>query len=285
MALTIQLIDPNNPVSQGPSVINQNLTAIKAEMDSIESFLNPSSSTLKLTNLTTGLPVGGAEVATIVVTKNSGDVISVSPAGGALTFKVATDGTTTGLKFVASGTGGGDISTFYKATFADVVTVNAKATINGALDLMSTNSIVLAKYTQVTIANANTGASAVSPVDFSKAQLVYMDCYNTGSALSNSGQIKLDTTNMTNGQVIEVHLSRKNTGGQSFYNGTTGNEIFCYMNTNGSGITTISASTVPTFTPQAGPDSQSWIRLQWFNTGGSNYKFLVLDSHNVTGVS
>jgi len=283
MALTITLIDPNDPVSSGPSVINQNLTAIKAVIDSIQGVLNDTDKTLKLTTLTT-VAAGSMEASAAVFTKGSGDVLMVNPSAGGVVWKVDSNGVSTGLKFVATGTGVSDISTFKKSQFDDDMTVNGDITVNGKLKLTGTDAILVQKYGTFTIVDANTGASASTPLDISKAQIVHLNCNNSGSSLANSGAIKLDTSNFTEGQIWEIHLLRKNTGGQKFYNGTSGNEIFAFIDANGSGYTTISSSTMPTFAPSTSPDNQSWMKCQWCNIGGGVYRMVVLDSVNVTGV-
>lgn len=285
MALTITLVDPNTPLSQGPGTINANFSAIKAEFDSIEGFLNPVSQTLRMTTLVGSIPTGGAEVATISVTKSSSVVLAIVPGGGGATATINADGTFTGLKFVATGTGVGDISTFNKVAINDATTITANITINGAVDFKGANTAILHKYATLTIVDANTGPSAVSPVDLSKHQYVFLDCSNSGGVLANSGRIKLDTTNMKDGHILYVHLAVKNTSAQSFYNGTSGSELFAYYNTAGAGITSISSSTYPTFTPSSTPNTQSWMKLQWQNIGGGSYRFVVLDHFNVTGVS
>ncbi len=285
MALTITLIDPNTPLSAGPGTLNANLSAIKAEFDSVESFLNPVAQTLRMTSLVGSVPAGGAEFATVSITKNSGTVLAIVPGGGGAVATVNADGTYTGLKFVATGTGIGDVSTFNKVAINDACSISANVTINGVVDFKGANTATLYKYNTLTVVDANTGPSAPSPLDLSNAQYVFLDCTNGGGVLANSGRIKLDTTNMKDGQIIRIILAAKNTSTQAFWNGTPGNELFAYFNTAGTGITSISSATYPTFIPGSTPNTQSRMTLQWQNIGGGVYRFVVLDSLNVTGVS
>ena len=139
----------------------------------------------------------------------------------------------------------------------------------------------------MTTAVGNTPPAAV-PLDLHLCQIVLLDASNSGGALSNGGCIQLNTTNMVDGQIIEIYLTVNNSSSAvGFYNGpSVGNEIFAFMDTAGAGITSISSSVMPTFAPGTNPPlSQSYMKLQYINIGGGNYRFLVLEQLNVLNAS
>jgi hypothetical protein len=157
--------------------------------------------------------------------------------------------------------------------------------MNGVLDLAKTNSVVKNKYTRINVVSANTGASAATPLDLSKQNRVFLDYTNGGSALSNGGQVKLDTTNFVDGQELEIHCAGTNSAGMAFRNGTNGSEIFAYIDPSTGGFSTISALTMPTFAPQASPNNQSYMRCMWTNIGSNVFRLVILESVRMTGVS
>ncbi len=282
MAYTATLIDPNTPISGGPTVININFTAIAAEFASIENFLNPSAQTLRMTSLFSSIPAGGAEAASISLSKSSGNAIIIAPSGGTVNYTVDVNGVTTGLKYIATGTGGGDISIFQKSTFNGATINNASSTFNSVVDFRGATTVIQSKYNLITITSSMIGSGATTPLDLSKEDVAIIDCSNGAVGFGGSPYIKLDTTNLKDGQIINIYLAAVNTDGQGLYNG---DGLFYYLNTAGSGLTAISPSVHPIFLPSTSPDTQSYIKLQYLNIGGGIYKFVVLESLHVTGVS
>ena len=123
-------------------------------------------------------------------------------------------------------------------------------------------------------------------MDISKDQIVLLDYNNGGANLSGSGDVNFDLTNLKAGQIFEIHCSRKNgSGNQKLYNGTSGAEIFAYIDPNAAGITSISHTTLPSFDVQPSPDNKCYIRCQWMDIGGGNFRLLVLDSKGVLNVN
>ncbi len=285
MAITLVTIDPNNPISDGPTEINSNFTAVKSHIDDLEALLAPATNTLKLTNTTT-IPNNSIESATITLSATSGNAFVVAPGGGSSTFSVTFDGIATGFKFVATGTGSGNASLFQFATFAGDVTFSGAAAFAGVVDFTAAGTVIKNKVTTFTITDANCGSGATNKVDVSKEQLVLLDYNNSGGALAGNADVNLDLTSLVEGSVIEIHCLRKNSSGnQKLYNGTSGNEIFAYIDPNGSGITTISNTSLPTFDVQPSPDNKCYIRCRFTNIGGGTFRLLVIDSKGMLNVN
>lgn len=284
--ITLQQIDPNQPISEAPAVLNGNFTAIKQHIDDLEGIIGISAKTIKLTNFVT-LPNGSAEMASLVLTGNTGLVLAVAPNGGAAAATLDFEGRIAVKKLTASGTG------TERSVIADLLVSGASeftspVTVNAAFKIIGANARKVEKYRVIQITDANIGPAATNPVDASKDIYLMLDCDNGGNPLCPSGQepiIKLDTTQFMDGQILWMYCYRKNVlSGQKLYNGTAGAEIFAYINPT-TGYQSISYLVYPEFAPQASPNSQSWIKLQWTNIGGGNYRLVVLDSLNVNGVS
>lgn len=285
MAVTIINIDPNDPISNGPSEINANFSAVKQHIEELESLLSPSNNTLKLTNLTT-IPANSIESEAITLTKASGNALVIAPAGGSTVATIDVDGNASVNKVVASGTGSANRSEFQDVLIDGEVELNGDLTANALLDLKATDGRIAYKSTVYTITDANVGNSATNPLDISKQAVIYLDYHNSGNSLGNNGEVKLDLTNMEEGQIIEFLCLRTNAGGsQALHNGDSGSEIFAYIDPTGSGFTTISSTTKPAFTPGSTPDNRSRLKCQWKDIGGGNFRLVVLEAENVTGVN
>lgn len=283
--ITITLIDPNNPMSNGPAEINANLTAIKSHIDDLENLLNPATGSMKLTNLAT-IPANSVESATITLTATVGNVLVVSPGGIGSTLTITFDGVVTGKKYVANGSILADRSVFTFIEVQNDATFAGTTLFNGVVDLTGANSVVKNKTTVKTITDANCGGSATTKVDISKDQIVFLDYNNSGGALAGNGDVNFDLANLVEGQIVEIHCTRKNvSGNMKLYNGTSGNEIFAYVDPNAAGITTISYTTLPAFDVQPSPANKCYLRCQWYNIGAGVFRLLVIDSKGVLNVN
>jgi hypothetical protein len=283
MSITLSTINSSDPISQGPTTLNANFTAIKQHIDDIESLLNPTNGTLKLTNLTT-IANNSIEAAGTTLTATSGDAFVIAPNGGTATFTVSFDGKLTGVNVTLSGTGSDKSSIADLDVTGDFV-ITGETTVNAVLLLNETDTQVAWKYTLVALVDGNTGASATTPLDVHKQYIVHLDYYNGGVGLANNAEIKLDTSNYVEGQIFRFHCYRKNSNGQRFWNGTSGNEVFAYIEPNGAGYTSIAFGVKPTFSPSTTPDNQSYMVCQWTNIGAGVYRMVIIESLNCTNVS
>jgi hypothetical protein len=286
MAITITNLDPNSPISQGPATINQNFATVKTAVDALQALLNAANNTMKLTNLTT-IPANSAEMSSLTLTAASGTAISLNPSGGSATFSLTFDGKISGLNITLTGTGVdksviADLDVNGAVAFGTASTVNA----NGKFLFRGTNSQLAFKYLKVDIVDANTGASATNPIDVSKEYTLMFNYDNSATPLANAGVVKLDTTNVEDGQILRIHCIGTNASGMKLYNGASlGNEIFAYIDPASNTFTSISHLVEPTFSPTASPNNQSFLEVQWINIGGGNFRFVILDSKNMTNVN
>lgn len=284
MAITLTNINPNDPISNGPNTINNNFSTVKTHIDNLENLLNPSNNTLKLTNVAT-IPANSIESASITLTGTSGNLIVINPNGTGATYTVSFEGDVSCRKIVATGTGGNK-STFVDVDITGAFTISGTTTVNGKVKFTGSNAQISYKYRKIDIVNANTGAAAATPIDPSKDYRLLMNYDNGGVALSNSGEVKLDTTGLEDGQVIEFRCFGDNASGMKFYNGTGGSEVFAFIEPNGAvGYQSIAAATKPEFSPAASSDNQSWMICQWMDIGSGTFRLVILDSKNMSNVN
>ncbi len=280
--ITLSSITLADLVDNFPSLFNTNMSTIKTHIDDLENILISASKTLKLTNLTS-VPNGGIEAATLTLTATTGNVFAVSPNGGTATATLTSAGALSIVSITATGTGSAK-SSIADLDIVGILTVTGATTFNSKVLFTGANSQLAFKSRAVPVTNAMTGSGATNPLDISKDYIVYLDCNNSGSALANSSEIKLDTSLLVEGQIIKFHLLRQNVGSQKFFNGATGAEVFAYADPT-TGFVSIAAGTKPEFTPSTSPNNQSYMWVQWTNIGGGNFRLVVLESKNVSNVS
>lgn len=284
MPLNLTLLDVTRPVSEGPSTINAALTAIQSEVNSMEGLLVIGTKTLKLTTLTS--PGAGAiEAANIILTSNTGNPISVSPAGGASVFKVDSAGASTALKFVATGDDSNPsvVSNLNVNAAFSLLSPSAISTmsIDGALLLDQTNSSLRLKADTVAVSNANCGAAAASPLDMSKAVIIFLDYDNGAAALGNDAEVNIDMSTVTLNQVFKLVCVNDNATGMKLYNGTVGSEVFAIIDVDGGGIQDLAAASTPTFGAATAPATPPSLTVMAITVGG-NKRLLIMDSNGVT---
>ncbi len=287
MAVTIATINPNDPISDGPGVLNANFTTIKQHIDDLEDLLNPSNNSLKLVNKVT-IPANSIEADTISLTGASGILITINPDGAGATYTVDSDGDVVARKVTLSGTGAN------KSVIADL-DITGNFTVTGAtpniatfdilLDLTATNSRVARKSNIFTIVDGNIGSGATAKVDISLEYICQFDYDNGASALAGNADVFLDITNFVEGQIFRIHCYRDNATGMALHNGGSGTEIFAFIEPNGAGYTTIAFGSLPTFNPSTTPDNQSYMMCQWTDIGSGVLRLVVLESTNMLNVS
>ncbi len=280
--ITLTTININDPVNDGPSQLNGNFNTIKSHIDDLEALLDAGTNKLRLTSLTT-IADDSIEAAAITLTGNTGNVFILNPAGGGVIASLSSTGDLTVRKIVAAGTGSnksefGDIDVAGESGFTGGMTVKGKLFLNQA------NTQVVRKSRVLALTDANMGSGATTAVDISKDDILHLDYDNSGNALGDNAEIKLDLTSMEIGQVVRMHCYRINATGMRFYNGTGGAEVFAYIDPNAGGYTSIAASSKPEFAPSSTPNNQSWIEVQLVDIGGGNLRLVVLDSLLVNNV-
>jgi len=284
MAITLTLIDADNDIiADGPATLNANFQSIEQHINDIEDIVQTDSSTIKLTNKAT-IPNNSIESDAITLVIATGDALIVSPDGGGAVASITAEGEITGRNIIVTGVGA-EGSSFGDATFTGAVAAEGEVSIDGLLKLNNPNSRVARKYRSFAISDANIGLAATNPIDISVDDTLYLNYDNGGGALGGDADVNLDTSLLEDGQVIKLICLRVNVGGaQRLNNGGVGTEVFAYIDANGVGFQTISSAVKPAFEPAASPDNQSWLIAQWTDIGGGNYRLVVLESKNVSGV-
>jgi len=279
MSITLTRINSAEAIKSAPDLFNQNYDILENTINNQLSLLSITDNKLKLTNFLS-IPSNSIEAATIAITGQSGNVISVSPAGAGNILTIDNLGNLTAKSLIANGTGNTDKSVFNTVDVLEILNVN-EIVLAGNLNLSGTNTKVIKKLDTIDLTDANFGASAPNPLDIQYNSTILLNY----SAVTSTDGLNLDTSNITEGQEFELHcLTTSTSGNQKLYNGTSGDEIFAYINPTGTGITIISNTVSPEFVPTA-VDTKSYLKIRWTNIGGGIFKFLVIDSKNVTGVS
>lgn len=278
--ITLTQIDPNDAIANGPAVLNQNFETIKTHIDDLENLLNPVNNSMKLTNLTT-IPANSIEAATMVMTGNSGLVMTVSPNGGPAVASLDSAGVMTVLKLLATGAGAGNKSVLQDLQVQGTADFDATVNHLALVSLMGPNSRTASKYRTIALVNANMGAAATTPIDISKDNVVFLDY----SAVSVTDGINFDLSTVVDGQEFFLVLLRNAASGTSaLYNGTSGNEIYAYVDP-ATGFVTVSSAVQPQFTPSPSPNELSYVRLKYMNIGGGNFRLVVLESKQTSGLA
>jgi len=261
---------------------NQNCVVLENSINALNDLIATNSKTVSLTARIPSKQNGSAEMSALYLTAEAGIVFSVNPNGGNAVAALDVSGILSLVKVAASGTGDNK-STFADANFSGAVGIDGGLTVNSHLNMLGSNSKSSWKYRSVTVTSSMTGAGATNPLDISKDYIIHLDYNNSGAALPNNSEIKLDTSGLSEGQIVKFYCLRENSGGQRIFNGTTGAEVFAYINPS-SGMVSISAATKPTFSPAAAPDGLTYMVCQWTNIGGNQFRLLVIESKNVTNV-
>lgn len=265
-----------------PALLNSNYTLIQNAVNGILSKLDTSNNSLNLVDAIASLPAGGLGSSQLVLLNSAGivqKIIKISGITQTITYTVDVDGNIASNKLTTAS----DVTVGGILQSAGQVRALAGAKVTGVLDM--TAGITKHKYEKVNIVSANTGAAAASQIDLANSTKVFFDYTNSGSALGNAGAVKLLTTNLTDGQELEIYCAGTNASGMAFYNGTSGNEIFAYVNPAAGGFTSVGNTTLPTFAPSTSPNNQSYIRCMWGNIGSNVFRLIILESKNMTGVS
>lgn len=282
MSVTIKEILDTDPMSDGPIDINANFATVKQHIEDLETLLNPSSTTIKLTNYTT-LPTGYAEIAGIVLTGASGYLIQVNPNGNAspLPFSVTYQGDVVARKITTIGTAQANRSTMAALLIgtagdsesdSDLLRVNGQSTFDGIVNFNGANTQMVSKSTLFVVGDDNL------TVDASKESMLYLDYYNGGSAFSTP--VIFDITNMLDGQILKVFCYKINSSGGLLDNGTSSYEKFAVMSPTGSGWESLTYSKQPSFHATL----PSWIEVQKITIGGAA-RLLIINSLNMSNIS
>lgn len=280
--MTLTPIASTLEVRELPSILNANFSLIETNINLLLNKLDTANSSLKLVSSLASVPQGGVGASNLILIGNTGiisKIIKISGITQTVTYSCDVDGNITSNDITSSG----DITVAGFVEVTGIINAFGGIKLVGILDI--TEGVVKNKYESINVVSANTGASAANPIDPAGSQIVFLNYDNSGNALGNAGAVKLVTANLTEGQIIEFHCTGTNVSGQSFYNGTSGNEIFAYTNPGGPGFTSISNTVKPSFNPGSAPDTKSWMRVMWMDIGSGVFRLVVLDSKNVDGVS
>jgi hypothetical protein len=285
MSITITPIAPQVSFKELPNLINASLTIVKDAINSMLAGYDPDNNSVKLVSVGS-VPAGTIAAAGISLYASSGNVLAVYQNvsnSNVLSVSVTADGVATIKKLVVNGS----LESLFGAALrvSGILYADNGVEVNGILDLSKSGSVVKHKYATAAIVDANTGANATVPLELATAEKVFLNYGNGGSSLANTGAVKINTSSLHDGQVVELYCLGGNSSGMRLYNGTNGSEVFAYINPATGAFTSVSAVTLPAFTPAASPNNQSYLKCMWMNIGSNTFRLVVLDSKNVTGVS
>lgn len=273
-------------VRQLPTVLNANFELIQTTINDMLDKFDLNNSSLKLVESVSSVPAGGIAISSLTVVGSTGNLINLIKQNGSsqtTVYTVDANGALIATKFNISGTDESGIAGPLRT--ASTVFADGGIEVNGVLDLSKVNSVIKRKYRRLNVVDANTGGSAAVPIDLSKDQRVFIDYKNGGNDLANAGALKLATQNMVDGQELELYCLGDNGAGMKLWNGTSGNELFAFINPASGAFTSISYLTLPTFAPSTSPNTQSYMRCMWMNIGSNVFRFVILESARVSGVS
>jgi len=278
--ITLTPIDPNDAIANGPAVLNQNFDTIKTHIDDLENLLSPVNNSLRLTSIAT-IPANSIEAATLTLTGVTGLVLTVAPNAGPPSATLDSAGVMTVFKLLATGPGAANKSVLQQLQVQGLADFDAQANFLDLVNMTGPNSRQATKYRTLALVNGNMGGSATNPVDISKDNVIFLDY----SAVSVTAGINLNLAGVVDGQEFLFILLKNAAGGtNALYNGTTGNEIFAYVDP-ATGFVTVSSLVEPQFTPAPAPNELSFMRVKYMNIGGGNFRLVVLEAKQTVGVA
>jgi len=282
MSITITRLSTSDNINAFVAFWNATATNIENHVNALEALVQPATSKLKLTNVAS-ISANSIEAAGATFTGATGNLISVSPSGGASVFVVDVNGATTVQKVTATGAGVSNKSVLKTVDIDENAVLKGTTSFQGVVDFSHANVKKIDKLSTVSIVDANIGSGAATPIDLADKSIVLFDYDNSSSALTGSADVNLDTGNLTEGQELTIYCLRTNATGQKLYNGTSGNEIFAKIDPT-AGLTSIAHTSQPSFAPTTSPNTLSFLRVRWTDIGSGTMRLLVLDSKLVDNV-
>ena len=282
MSINITRLSTSDNINAFVAFWNATATNIENHVNALEALVQPATSKLKLTNVAS-ISANSIEAAGATFTGATGNLISVSPGGGASVFVVDVNGATTVQKVTATGAGVSNKSVLKTVDIDEDAVLKGTTSFQGVVDFSHANVKKIDKLSTVSIVDANIGSGAATPVDLADKSIVLFDYDNSSSALTGSADVNLDTGNLTEGQELTIYCLRTNATGQKLYNGTSGNEIFAKIDPT-AGLASIAHTSQPSFAPTTSPNTLSFLRVRWTDIGSGTMRLLVLDSKLVDNV-
>ena len=213
----------------------------------------------------------------MVLSGTSGILLNVIPNGTSSVMSISNLGdiTCNSINGVGGSSTLGDTTTS-KLTTQELVS-NTKTDLSGS-------SLVLS-HDVVQIVSANIGSSATNPLDISNKQIVMLDGSNGGTQLvapASDATIKLDTTNVVTGQIIEFRLLKKNnTNKLKMLNGDATAPLFAKIDF-ASGYQDIAYTVYPEFDDTFNGDV--FLKCQWVETSAGQFRLVILESSGMLNV-
>jgi len=271
MAISLTSIDSSNAIQNAPEIFNENYGIIQEAINSLLKNLNPDTRKLKLVDV---IDPGNGEIAcsAIIAVASSGKILDVRPAGGSSKLSIDAAGNIISNKIIVNGD---DASTYKKMTISEVADFTGLASFKGVINLNHANNVLVNKHSNVAISQTNIGATASTPLNVKLlGTKIFLDLSNNGQTLTGSGEalLKINNTNLIEGQEIEIYIAKKNSGDTlKMYNGTDTAEYFAKMTTEGFAV--VPHDDEPTHDNSAG----AYLKLLYMAIEPNNFKLLILD--------
>lgn len=277
--ITIQRINPNDPISSAPEHLNETFELIETAINKLQSIIDTNTKIINLTDKSSDVPRGSVVVNALLLVGTTGNLISLNPNGLGEIFSVNYKGD---IKCNTIITNSEDLSEITNLSVTDLNIVNS---LNVEETIFMKGGIV-ENSTAVSITDVNIGGAATTPIYIADKKTIYLDYSNSGNALIGNKDVKIDISEVKEGQIFKFICLRTNISkDQRLYNGNAGNEIFATINPTGNGFNTLLSTSQPKFVPTAEADKNiSYVVAQWTNVGSGIYKFVILEYKNMEGI-
>lgn len=284
--ITLKKLSPSDVISDAPSFFNSIFASLEEHINELEKVIDNKTKIINLTDQNVSSQNGSMIINALSIVGKTGILISLSPSGKSELFSVDSNGEVICTKITANSS---KVPSEFKMVNIGFAEVTQNLKVQGMLDI-SSNVGLAQNYSIVKIVNSNIGSSASTPIKVNDKQIVYLDYRNDGNPLTGSQDVKIDTTNLQNGQVLMFVLLKGNSAGTAkLNNGDNNAEIFCYPNPAVSSQSDLFKKLSSTILPEFKVENTTgkkvaWIKVQWTEVGGGNYKFVILESQNMANI-
>lgn len=282
--ISIKRLSSSDVISDAPAYFNDIFESIETHINGIEKVIDDKTKIINLTDKAVSTQNGSMVVNTITLVGANGILLSLSPNAVEELLSIDAKGNIICQKIVAK-------SEEEPSEFKEIVTKGIESTdvlkASGIVDFGGSVGLVK-NYSVIKLKQNNIGANATTPVKIDDKQIVYFDYSEITNVGGGLNDVKIDISNLKDGQIWKFYLLGRSAVGESrIYNGSTGDELFCFVNplNQSSGYHTIPASAQPTFKPLAQTNRKTaWMEVQWTNVGSGIYRFVILDGANMENI-
>lgn len=282
--ISIKRLSSSDVISDAPAYFNDIFETLETHINNLEKVIDDKTKIINLTDKAVSTQNGSMIVNTITLVGTNGVLLSLNPGAIEELLSIDAKGNITCQKVVAE-------SEEEPSEFKEVVAKGVETTdtlkATGLVDFGGAVGLVK-NYSVIKLKQNNIGANATTPVKIDDKQIIYFDYSEITNVGGGLNDVKIDISTLKDGQIWRFYLLNKSAVGESrIYNGSTGDELFCFINplNQSSGYHTIPASAQPAFKPLAQINKKTaWVEVQWTNIGSGIYRFVILDGANMENI-